>query len=275
MSDINPKISIVTISFNQASFIQNCINSVVSQNYQNIEYIIVDAGSDDGSREIISKNKKKLSHIIFESDLGPADGLNKGFSYATGDIYYYLNSDDELLPGALQTIVDVFRANPKVNIIIGNGFIVDKNKNLIKSFRSFKFNQLFFAYGQSIVMQQSTFFDKKSFLNAGKFNINNKTCWDAEFLIDSVINGSKIMNIDKYLSIFTYHDDSITFKNNQRNNLMIDKKRIFYKIMNREPLYYDHVLSKFFWCYRWLTDPKRLIIRIKESIFSYIKRQSL
>ncbi len=77
------KVSVVTISYNQAEFLEQCIRSVIEQDYDDIEYIVVDPGSTDGSRDIIEKYHDYIDHIIFEPDCGPADGLNKGFAHAT------------------------------------------------------------------------------------------------------------------------------------------------------------------------------------------------
>ena len=96
------KISVVTISYNQAEFLERCIESVLNQNYPNLEYIIVDPGSTDGSRDIIKRYEKVFSHILLDPDNGPADGLNKGFAKATGDILYFINSDDVVLPDAFK-----------------------------------------------------------------------------------------------------------------------------------------------------------------------------
>ena len=92
------KISIVTVSFNQADYLEQAIRSVVEQDYSDIEYIVVDAGSTDGSREIIERDR--IATVVFEPDREPADGLNKGFARATGDIFGYINADDAYLPGA-------------------------------------------------------------------------------------------------------------------------------------------------------------------------------
>ena len=81
------KISIVTISYNQVKYLEECIISVLNQNYENLEYIIVDAGSTDGSRELINSYKSSFSKIILEKDRGPADGLNKGFRMQLGKFY--------------------------------------------------------------------------------------------------------------------------------------------------------------------------------------------
>ena len=87
------KFSIVTISFNQASYLEQAIRSVLGQDYADIEYIVVDAGSTDGSREIIEHYSGQIDKIIFEEDNGSADGLNKGFARATGDVYSFIEAN--------------------------------------------------------------------------------------------------------------------------------------------------------------------------------------
>ena len=94
------RVSIVTISFNQAEFLERAIRSVIEQDYPDVEYIVVDPGSTDGSREIIEKYRSRISKVILEPDTGPANGLNKGFAAATGEIFGYINADDAFLPKA-------------------------------------------------------------------------------------------------------------------------------------------------------------------------------
>ena len=96
------KISIVTLSFNQRAYLQEAIDSVLSQGYLDLEYIVVDPGSTDGSRDLIKSYGDRIAHCIFEPDRGAADGLNKGFERATGDVFGFLNADDLLFPGALR-----------------------------------------------------------------------------------------------------------------------------------------------------------------------------
>ena len=97
------KISIVTISFNQAKYLQQCIDSILGQTHCDLEYIVVDPGSTDGSRALIESYGNKIIKV-FAPDKGPADGLNQGFKHATGQIYGFINSDDYLLPGALTSV---------------------------------------------------------------------------------------------------------------------------------------------------------------------------
>ena len=106
------KVSIVTISFNQADFLEEAILSVLGQDYPDIEYIIVDAGSTDGSLEIIERYRERLAAVIVGPDAGPADGLNKGFRLATGSICGYINADDAYLPGAISSAVKAFERHP-------------------------------------------------------------------------------------------------------------------------------------------------------------------
>ena len=97
----SPKISIVTISYNQGSFLKECLSSVASQNFKDYEHIVVDDGSTDGSREIILNFKNKVIPV-FKENSGPADSLNAGFKIARGEIFGYINSDDYFLQNTLQ-----------------------------------------------------------------------------------------------------------------------------------------------------------------------------
>ena len=105
----SPKISIVTVSFNQSRYLEAALRSVLDQNYPNLEYIVVDGGSTDGSVDIIEKYRSRLSHAIIEPDEGQSDALNKGFRLATGEIMNWLCSDDLLEPGALFRVADLYR----------------------------------------------------------------------------------------------------------------------------------------------------------------------
>ena len=109
-----PKISIVTPSFNQAQFLEATIQSILSQNYPNLEYVIIDGGSTDGSQKIIEKYEKYLCYWCSEPDAGQYDAINKGFAKSTGEIMTWLNSDDMYCPWALKTVAGIFSELPQV-----------------------------------------------------------------------------------------------------------------------------------------------------------------
>ena len=119
------KISIVTLSFNQRAFLQEAMDSVLSQGYPDLEYIVVDPGSSDGSRELIRSYGDRITHTIFEPDRGAADGLNKGFARATGDVFGFLNADDILFPGSLKHVAQFFESHPDCDMAMGDGYKID------------------------------------------------------------------------------------------------------------------------------------------------------
>lgn len=114
-----PKISIVTVSLNSEKYIEECILSIVGQQYPNLEYIIVDGGSTDSTLNIIGKYKDKISILISEPDTGPANALNKGFALANGEIMGWLNTDDRLHTKALFAVADMFTELKEVDWLMG------------------------------------------------------------------------------------------------------------------------------------------------------------
>jgi glycosyltransferase involved in cell wall biosynthesis len=122
-----PTISIVTPSYNQAAFLEATIESVLRQDYPNIEYIVVDGGSTDDSVKIIRRYEKYLAWWCSEKDKGQSDAINKGWQMARGEIISYLNSDDLLLPGAINLIIDAYRSDHEASIYYGDWTYIDKD----------------------------------------------------------------------------------------------------------------------------------------------------
>ena len=140
------KVSIVTISFNQAAFLERTIRSVLEQNYSDIEYIVVDPGSSDGSRDIIECYRSRISRVIYEPDRGAADGLNKGFAEATGNIFAYLNSDDVLLPGAVAS-AEAFLGSHELDVVSAHAKVIDAKDQHLRMAYSDPFSLEMLAYG--------------------------------------------------------------------------------------------------------------------------------
>ena len=115
------KISVVTVCYNMSAFIEQTLLSVLSQNYPNLEYIVIDGGSTDGTQEIIERYRDRLAYYVSEPDKGMYDALNKGFSHATGDVLAWINADDVYLPGSFRTVDKVFSTFEQVEWINGRG----------------------------------------------------------------------------------------------------------------------------------------------------------
>src|SRR5512146_173069 len=120
-----PKVSIITPSYNQGRFLETTIQSVLAQDYPNLEYIIVDGGSKDESVEIIKKYQQHLTWWVSEKDKGHADALNKGFARATGEILAWLNSDDIYEPGAVSEAVAFLKEHPAVGMVYGDANLIN------------------------------------------------------------------------------------------------------------------------------------------------------
>jgi glycosyltransferase involved in cell wall biosynthesis len=164
----NPLVSVVTPSYNQAEFLEDTIRSVLRQNYPNIEYIIIDGGSTDGSIDIIKKYIGKIAHWVSESDKGQADAINKGFSMARGDIVAWLNSDDMYFPGAVERAVERFRKIPSLGCLYGDAVFVSRQGNFLRYFTEVEpFDEFRLRNCLDFIMQPTTFFLRKAFLDLG------------------------------------------------------------------------------------------------------------
>ena len=142
------KFSIITVSFNSEKTIERTINSVLSQNYSNIEYIIVDGDSKDSTIQIIEKYKNSIHQFISEKDEGIYDAINKGISMATGDIVGILNSDDIFSNQNIITeVVGIFLENPHLDSIIGNIAFINGNEKIVRVYNSKNWTPKKFLYG--------------------------------------------------------------------------------------------------------------------------------
>ncbi len=153
-----PLISVVTPSYNQAPFLEATIRSVLEQDYEALEYIVVDGGSSDRSVSIIEKYADRLAWWVSEPDLGQTDAINKGFARARGEILAWLNSDDTYESGALSEAVAFLQANPQVGMVYGDANFIDARGRVIGRFdaRQTDFDRL--MRGAVYIPQQAAFF---------------------------------------------------------------------------------------------------------------------
>ena len=151
-------VSIVTPSYNQARFIEDTIRSVLSQDYSEIEYLVVDGGSTDGTVEILHRYKNRLSGWVSESDRGQTDAINKGFGRAAGDILAWINSDDTYEPGAVSAALKYLQDHPHVGLVYGDCNFIDEYGEVVGRFRSRQTSRRMIRQGYSHIPQQTMFF---------------------------------------------------------------------------------------------------------------------
>lgn len=167
MNDL-PSITIVTPSFNQAETLDKTIQSVLSQNYPNFEYIIIDGGSTDSSVEIIQKYADQLTYWQSKPDGGQAAAINAGFARGTGTIMAWLNSDDWYTPGALQTVGTFFSEHPEADWASGTAEIIDPRGKNIRHVKPTAFEIADFAdWGKKMLFQPATFWTQRLWEKAG------------------------------------------------------------------------------------------------------------
>lgn len=167
-----PKISIVTTNYNGAAWLEQTLQSVLGQNYPNLEYIVIDGGSSDGSQKIIEKYEKQLAYWESEPDRGFAHAYNKGFAKATGDILAWLNSDDLLTPWALETVARCFTDQPQAQWLTSLYPMVCGTSGRTMLMPADPFNrELFYkgVYGRVLpfIQQESTFWRRELWESSG------------------------------------------------------------------------------------------------------------
>jgi glycosyltransferase involved in cell wall biosynthesis len=176
------RITVITPSFNQAAFIEQTIDSVLSQGYSNLQYIIIDGGSTDGSVEIIKKYEKHLSFWISEPDQGQSHAINKGLKLATGEIINWLNSDDYYEPNTLNIISPFFK-DPQINVVCARSRKFGDGHEFFSNGTDVYFNSLAKTIGYARIDQPETFFRKSTWDQLGYLNESLHYLMDREFWI--------------------------------------------------------------------------------------------
>jgi glycosyltransferase involved in cell wall biosynthesis len=175
-----PKISLVMPSYNQAQFLEETIRSVLDQNYPNLEYIVIDGGSNDGSVEILQRYADQFTYWVSEPDQGQTDALNKGFSKATGDLFCWLCSDDLLEPRALHEVAEFFEQHPTARVVYGDTIWVNANNVPIRYRKELAFNRFIFLYEHNFIPQPSTFWRRDLHRQVGSLDPQFNASMDAD-----------------------------------------------------------------------------------------------
>lgn len=205
------KISIVTPSFNSAIFIEDCIQSVVNQNYPNYEHIIIDGGSTDGTVEILNK----YSHLkwVSEPDEGQSDALNKGFKIANGEIIGWCNSDDVYLKGTFEKVANLL-TEEDIDAVYSNLYFGDEKLKItrnLKSHRPVKWLSLFHCF-----IPSATFFFKRIIIDNGiSIDKTKHITMDKDFFARILYSGYKLRYANDYFAVFRWHENNKSLDNKE------------------------------------------------------------
>lgn len=193
-----PRISVITITYNSAATIEETIRSVTMQDYPDLEYVIIDGGSTDGTLDVVQKYKDRIQVVVSEPDKGISDAFNKGVDRATGEIIGIINSDDILLPGALQEVAKNY--DPQVDVY--SGMILFWNEETNETFPSYPdvaFDTLKLQYN---VAHPARFVRKDAYQRFGLYRVDLRYMMDIELLCRFYKQGAKFLLIEKSLAKF-------------------------------------------------------------------------
>ncbi len=199
-----PKITIVTPSFNQGQFLEETIQSVIGQQYPNLEYIIMDGGSTDNSVEIIKKYEKHLTHWVSEKDNGQAAAINTAFGLATGDILGWLNSDDMYMPGTLQIVASKLNP-PSRELMFGNALHIYEDRPFAFSSDVRLEHEKRDLQLTDYIIQPSSFWTKQAWEATGLLDESLTFGFDWDWYVRARIAGVTFLPEDKFLSVYRIH----------------------------------------------------------------------
>ena len=196
-------VSIVTPSFNQAAYLEQTLLSVLEQDYADIEYLVIDGGSTDGSPDIIKRYASRLAYWISEKDSGQADAINKGMARAKGEIVAWLNSDDTYLPGTVTAAVKAFDENPDVAMVYADMLAVDERG---QTFNTLRYRQLTLEdlLSFQIIGQPAVFMRRSAFEKAGGLDPSFHFLLDHHLWIRIAAQG-RILHIPQTWAAARYH----------------------------------------------------------------------
>ena len=241
--DVLPLVSIVTPSFNQGRLIQKTIESVLNQNYPNIEYVVIDGGSSDKTVAILQSYGDRLNWVS-ETDHGQTHAINKGMARVNGEILAYLNSDDVLVPGAVERVVNFFSQYPDCDMVYGQADYIDKSDRVIGRYKTadYSFNRL---VQDCMICQPATFWRRRIAESVGAFDEQLNYVMDYDYWLRIAKAGGNIHFLRKKLACSRIYPETKTLS--ARNEIYkeifkISKKHANYIHLNYYQGYWHHLI---------------------------------
>ena len=227
------KFSIITPAFNQLSYLKRCVASIADQKGVDVEHIVIDGGSTDGTVEwLMETTSQQIAgnyHLAFvsEADEGMYDALNKGFSQASGDIFAWLNCDEQYLPETLATVSGFFGGRPEIDLLNGDALVVDPSGNLMGFWKCMPLRRRYLESSYLYNLSCAMFFRKHVFSPDSCFDISFKTTSDQEFVASLLRKGVTPAAINTYFSAYTFTSDNLSeqdFAKAERTRLRVTKQ---------------------------------------------------
>jgi glycosyltransferase involved in cell wall biosynthesis len=207
-----PKISVVTPSYNQGEFLERTIESVLSQSYPNLEYIVIDGGSEDNSVDIIRKYEHHLAYWFSEPDDGQSNAINKGLMRSTGEILAWLNSDDTYEPCALEIVGNYFREHPEIEVLYGDANLVDVEDRVLLRIHGVPYSRRALIYAGINLHQASTFWRRELFQRVGMLDEDLHFGMDYDLWFRFAKVGARFSYIPITFANFRQHAESKTVR---------------------------------------------------------------
>lgn len=248
----HPRITVVTPSLNQGSYLEQTILSVLGQHYPNLEYIVMDGGSSDGSVGIIKKYQHQLAYWVSERDGGQAAAINAAFARSTGDILCWLNSDDMYLPGTLSYIAS--KLDPqKPELLFGNCLHLIENSSISYGSDVRRKHEQMNLMLTDYIIQPSSFWTRAAWLQAGLLDQSFDFAFDWDWFLRGRAAGLTFIPDDRYLSIYRIHKGHKTLSGGERR-----RKELISIYQRYAGARYERLYSR---CCRW-----RMAIRMVRTI---------
>ena len=243
--------SVVTISFNCGDYLRNCVESVLDTKVSGLEYIVWDNCSTDASTAFLHSLSDARLKFISRPDLGPADALNSAFQLVSGDIFGYLNCDDIYLPGTVDKVLDFFTRNEAVDVLVGSGYVIDAKGRRQAMFIPRKISTPLLTFDATAIFQPAIFY-RRSILPETPFNSSNRTCWDAELLLNLSRQSDVTFARDPtFLAAFRIHPTSIS-GSGRLSEMYENDRRAFVTSRHNENSLLFQLTKRILRLYSWL-----------------------